>query len=265
MTRDGLGTLKAIGFRPVGPWVVDVGRWSEITYLFRYDSLAERERLIAKFAATAEAKTFDTKVGELVDEITTRMLIPAPFPLKAPLPVAAPKPATSAVLPHHQQITPGVYGAGFAAQYRSANCGWVALGGETLLIDLPRGIPVPEFLTLVAATTAKPVRTLMRDPASRTGGIIQSYTPLIRKRNDSRLDLGCRRARAYSRPHVPLIPRGQHPAMADRTPIGDASVSVDFLPFDKISAPAGAAVWVPGQAVLFSGPLVVNGPRTSNT
>ena len=48
---------RAHGFRPVGPWVVDVGRWSEITYLFRFESLAERERLIAEFSATADART----------------------------------------------------------------------------------------------------------------------------------------------------------------------------------------------------------------
>ena len=51
--------------------------------------------------------------------------------------------------------------AGFADRYRSANCGWVALADETLLIDLPRGMPVAEFLKLVAATTGKPARTLV--------------------------------------------------------------------------------------------------------
>ncbi len=54
MTGQGLGLLKAHGFRPVGPWVVEVGRWTEVTYLFRFDSLAERERLIARFSATGE-------------------------------------------------------------------------------------------------------------------------------------------------------------------------------------------------------------------
>ena len=56
MTRQGLGLLKAHGFRPAGPWVVEVGRWSEVTYLFRFESLAERERLIAEFSATADAQ-----------------------------------------------------------------------------------------------------------------------------------------------------------------------------------------------------------------
>ena len=30
MADRGLGALKANGFRPLGPWVVDVGRWSEV-------------------------------------------------------------------------------------------------------------------------------------------------------------------------------------------------------------------------------------------
>ena len=60
----------------------------------------------------------------------------------------------------------------------------------------------------------------------------------------------------------PLNPATLH-ALADRTPIGDAAVSVDFLPFDEIAAPAGAAIWAPGQAVLFAGPLVVHGPRAA--
>ena len=160
MTRQGLGILKANGFRPAGPWVVDVGRSSEITYLFRYESLAERERIIARFAATADARTFDAKFGELAEEITTRLLIPAPFSLKSATREAVPKPSMSSALPHRQRIAPGIHVAGFADRYRSANCGWVALGGETLIIDLPRGMPVDEFLALIAATTGKPARSL---------------------------------------------------------------------------------------------------------
>ncbi len=66
MTAQGLERLKTHGFRPVGPWVVDVGRWSEVTYLFLFESLAERERLIAGFSATQDARTYADKVGEFV-------------------------------------------------------------------------------------------------------------------------------------------------------------------------------------------------------
>ncbi len=79
MEEQGLALVKKHGFRPVGPWVVDVGTWSEVTYLFLFDTLAERSRLIAKFAATADARTYGGKIGEFVDEITTRVLVPAPF------------------------------------------------------------------------------------------------------------------------------------------------------------------------------------------
>ena len=64
--------------------------------------------------------------------------------------------SSAAPLPHREEIAPGVYAAGFSDRYHSANCGWVALSDETLLVDLPRGIPVREFLKLVAGTTGKP-------------------------------------------------------------------------------------------------------------
>ena len=107
MTGQGLDLLKANGFRPAGPWVVDVGRWSEVTYLFRFESLAERERLIAKFSATADAQTYGDKVGEFAEEVTTRLLIPAPFAPSAPAPDAAPKPAIVRLLAASGADRPG--------------------------------------------------------------------------------------------------------------------------------------------------------------
>jgi len=260
MTRQGLDLLKTNGFRPVGPWVVEVGRWSEVTYLFRYDSLAERERLIAKFSATAEAQAYDSKLGEFAEEITTRLLIPAPFALKAPARDAAVKPEPSAgLLPHREQLAPGVHVAGFSDRYHSANCGWVALGDETLLIDLPRGMPVPEFLALVAATTGKPARTLVLTHAQDGDNPI--LRSLLEKGITRVLTSPETRARLLVGP-VAVDPSSLH-ALSDRTPIGDAAVPVDFLPLDQIAAPAGAAVSLPGQAVLFAGPLVVHGPRAA--
>src|SRR5262245_38843864 len=166
MTRQGLDLLKSQGFRPAGPFVVDVGRWSDVTYLFRFESLAEREQLMTGFSAAAGARAYGAKLGEFVQEISTRLLVPAPFARTAPVPGAPPKPGSSALLtprdgsdgaspsrPHRDQIAPGVHAAGFSDRHHSANCGWVALGEETLLIDLPRGIAVPEFLALVAEST----------------------------------------------------------------------------------------------------------------
>src|SRR5690242_7495769 len=55
--------------------------------------------------------------------ILTGLLFTAPLP-------AAP------LLPHSEELAPGVGAAGFADRYRCANCGWVALGDQTLLVDL---------------------------------------------------------------------------------------------------------------------------------
>ena len=79
MQTDGLSLLKRNGFRPVGPWVVGVGRWSEITYLFCFESLHQREDLIAAFSKTPEARKYIEVVSGLVEEVTTRILLPAPF------------------------------------------------------------------------------------------------------------------------------------------------------------------------------------------
>jgi type 1 glutamine amidotransferase len=259
MAATGLGVLKANGLKPEGPWVVDVGRWSEVTYLFRFNSLAERERLIAKFSTTDEGLTYLNRIDGYVEEITTRLLIPAPFSLKPPARDTAAKPETSAVLPHREQIAPAVHVAGFADRYRSANCGWVALAGETLLIDLPRGIPVPDFLALVATTSTKPVRTLvLTNIQDGDATIIQS---LIEKGITRVLTSPATRTRLLAASGV--ADASHLHALADRTAIGDSAVSIDFLPLDQIAVPAGAAVWVQGQAVLFTGPLVVSGPRAA--
>jgi NIPSNAP len=76
---DGLALLKRHGFRPVGPWIVGVGNWSEVTYLFCFDSLREREELMAAFAGQAEARHYGGKLNEYAEEVTTRILVPAKF------------------------------------------------------------------------------------------------------------------------------------------------------------------------------------------
>ena len=79
MQNKGLPTLKSHGFRPVGPWVTGIGNRGEVTYLFLYDSLAERDRLLAAFARGEDARAYETKLSELIDEATTRVLVPADF------------------------------------------------------------------------------------------------------------------------------------------------------------------------------------------
>jgi hypothetical protein len=84
MQNDGLDLLKRNGFRAVGPWIVGVGNWREVTYLFCFESLKQREELLAAFAKTQEAQRYNDVVSGLVEEVTTRVLLPAPFTHAAP-------------------------------------------------------------------------------------------------------------------------------------------------------------------------------------
>ncbi len=256
MTGQGLELLRAHGFRPTGPWVVNVGRWSEVTYLFRFASLAEREQLIARFSATTDGRTYSDKVSEFTEEVTTRLLVPAPFAKAASTPVAPTKPESSALLPHRDQLASGVYVAGFSDRHHDGNSGWVAMGKETLLIDLPRGIPVPAYLALVTASTGKPVRKLVMTHAQ------DGDNPILRSLDEqgiSILTTPGTRARLLAAPGA-LEPSILH-ALAERSEIGDGTVSVVFLPFDEGAGGAGGIVHLPGKSVLFAGPLVINGPR----
>lgn len=79
MQNKGLPTIKSHGFRPVGPWLTGIGNRSEVTYLYLYDSLAERDKLLAAFAKSEDARAYETKLSELIDEATTRVLVPADF------------------------------------------------------------------------------------------------------------------------------------------------------------------------------------------
>jgi hypothetical protein len=79
MEKKGLPNLKKHGFRPVGPFQTEVGDWLQVTYLFRFESLAQRDRLIAAFKATPEGQEYIQATSELANGVTTRLLVPAPF------------------------------------------------------------------------------------------------------------------------------------------------------------------------------------------
>ena len=70
---------------------MDVGRWSEVTYLYPFNSLTERERLMGKFSTNVGAANYRTKMSECVEEITTRLLVPTPFSVKPSDPAVAPR------------------------------------------------------------------------------------------------------------------------------------------------------------------------------
>jgi len=259
MRKHGLTLLRANGFRPVGPLIVEVGRWSEITYLFSYESLAERERKLADFRSKPDAAIYREKLSELTDDVISRLLIPAAF-AKAPASGPADKAASStAPLPHREEIAPGVHVAGFADRYHSTNCGWVALRDETLLIDLPRGIPVLEFLKLVAGTTGKPARTLV---LTRAEDGDWSLIAALREHGVARI-LTSPAIRARLAAAGGALASSAIRALNDRTAIGDSAVPVDFLPLDAWAGQAGGAVHVKSERVLFAGPLVGHGPRAT--
>jgi type 1 glutamine amidotransferase len=264
MTQQGLGLLKVAGFRPAGPLVVDVGRWSEVTYLFRYESLAERERLVAKFSAAAESQTYSEQVGQFTEEITTRLLVPASFARPAPASSGSVKPGESTgSLPHRSEIAPGVCAAGFSDRHRSANCGWITLSTETLLVDLPRGIPVPEFLASIAATSGKPPRVLVL--THDQDGDLPIIKELLERGITRVLASPGTRARLLAGAGGDTIAPEVIHELSGRAAIGDATRAVDFLPLDQTAAVGCAAVYVVEPGVLFSGPLVIHGPRAALT
>jgi type 1 glutamine amidotransferase len=256
--KQGLDLLKAHGFRPIGPLIVEMGRWSEVTYLFPYESLAEREGKVEKFATDPDGLKYRTRIGELTQEVTTRLLMPAAFARSAPEGGVPAKSGSSVgLLPHREQIAPGVHVAGFSDRYRSTNCGWVAMMDETLLIDVPRGIPAKEFLKLIADTTGKPARTLVLTQAQDSDwSIIRS---LCEEGVNRILTSPAIRARLLAAPGA--LDAAALGALSARSAIGDSTVPIDFLPLDDVAGPSGAAVYVRGQGVLFAGPLVVHGPR----
>ena len=169
LKAEGLPALKQHEFRPAGPWMTAIGKWSEVTLLFRFESLTERDRLIARFMATADGRKYGQRVGELTDEITTRLLMPASF-AKPPAPdqkKSASAPAASSVLPHLERVSPNVFAAGFGDKYRSANCGFFAADNGSVLIDPPRGIPVADCVREVERLTGRPPRRLLLTHADK--------------------------------------------------------------------------------------------------
>lgn len=160
-------------------------------------------------------------------------------------------------LPHVEKIAPGVHAVGFAHRHKSANCGWVTLGDSTLLVDIPRGVPVPEFLSEVVGTSGKPARTLLLTHFQNEDlpTLLSLSGHGIRKIITS-TNIGKRIAGNSTKVWSKLVQ-----AVSTKTAVGDDTLSIDLIPLDSVVSPGGAAVHLPGQKVLFAGPIVVNGPR----
>jgi hypothetical protein len=67
------------GFRVAGPFQPIAGRESEVTYLWLHDSLAEREAKLGPFGRHIDGVYVQNQLAETVTEVTTRVLLPAPF------------------------------------------------------------------------------------------------------------------------------------------------------------------------------------------
>jgi type 1 glutamine amidotransferase len=165
--------------------------------------------------------------------------------------------------PHRETIAsgrpPGIHVAGSSAEYHSANCGWLAIGDETVLIDLPRGLPVPGFLAMVGETAGKPARALVLTHfRNGDGRIVQA----LRERGVGRV-IASPATRALLRAESAgldpsFVEVGSGPAM-----IAVASRIVgEFRSMDGVAGRTGGVVYLTDRRTLFGGPLVVHGPRT---
>jgi uncharacterized protein len=261
MHATGLPILKKHGFDPVGPLTTAVGKWSEITYLFRFDSLTNREKLIADFLCTEDGNAYARRISGSTEEVTTRLLLPAAF-AKPPEEKAATLNRDlepSSVLRHLERVTPRVWAAGFDYEHQSANCGFFATASGVTLVDLPRGISIDDFASEVTRLTGKkPNRVLLTHGgeqdlpalkelmAAGVSEIVVSPQTAVRLKHDASADHA-----------LPLR------SVEGTTDLGDSDVTVRFAPVDGTAASECAIVELPGERVLFGGPLVVHGPRTT--
>ncbi len=257
MTTAGASLLGKHGFRPIGPFVADVGNWSEVTYLFPFASLEEREKLRAAFGNHADAKTYGQKLSEFSDVVQTQVLTPAAFAASSA--AARWTPVASPLLPHLVEVVPGVFAAGFANRHTSANCGWVVLGDRTVLIDLPRGVEPDRFLAEVERLSGKPPRTLVLTNVRDGDAAIVGR---LFERGIEKLVTTPALAAALVKDGA-LAERKRIESISTATVLGSGPNRLEVLPLEGIVAPGGAAVHLAEQGVLFAGPLVVNGPHTS--
>jgi type 1 glutamine amidotransferase/glyoxylase-like metal-dependent hydrolase (beta-lactamase superfamily II) len=256
MTTRGLKLLQDHGFRLVGPFASDVGRWRDVTYLFCFESLAERDQLRDALARHPDGKTYGEAIHKFAQQIETRLLMPAAFAYDPVEPDQGRGGAVSLV-PHVDSLAPGVFAAGFADRFRSANCGWVTVGESTLLVDLPRGVDVDRFVEELEMSGGKPVKHLALthwQPGDELlveqlvqRGVKRIFTsPVLRERilsASEQLKAGIQTFEA-------------------RNLLELDGLRVDLIPADGVAADAGAAVYLPHAGILFAGPLACHGPRT---
>ncbi|MBI2827450.1 MAG: ThuA domain-containing protein [Planctomycetia bacterium] len=167
----------------------------------------------------------------------------------------------AAELPHHQEIARGVHAVGFADKYGSANCGWVATGEGTVLVDLPRGLDTAAFLADVAKESGKPVHVLVLtrggpDDAPPVAALVRGGVKKVY------VSPAAHKALFAGKSSEAALPPGIIDEVSETRTIGDAATPIDVMPVDGCCPGGGIAVHVRTKKVLFAGPIVINGPRT---
>ncbi len=161
------------------------------------------------------------------------------------------------LLPHHEEVAPGVHAAGFADRWRSANCGWVVLRDELLLVDLPRGVAAADYLGEVARLNGpKPCRLLLTHFQDGDAALVEA----LLARGVAKVQTSPAIREALLAAPSKIDPKSIE-SLSEKTSIGDTAVSVVFAPLDGIVGKGGGVVHLPGAKVLFSGPFVIHGPR----
>lgn len=170
-------------------------------------------------------------------------------------------PATPSIfpasLPHVEEMAPGIYASGFGDRYGSTNCGWVALGDCTLLIDLPHGVEVLDFLSQVVKLTGKPVQRLILTHLE--DGDFKTLRSLA-KHGIVKIQVSSAMQERLGKALVD-VPSGVLQGFSQRTLIDDKERPGEFIPYASVTGKPGAAVYFSLQQVLFTGPIGVNGPR----
>ena len=260
-TGDVQGMLKRHGFRPVGPFIVAVGDWEEATWLFCFESLTEREQLIERFEKHDDAKIYGRQLAELTDGVTTQLLVPAPFAKPAAAPAKAAPNERSSLLPHLEQLAPGVFAAGFADRFGSANCGWAATAEGIALVDLPRGVAAGEYLKEVARISgASPQELFLTRWQPGDEAIVERLIAEGVSRIRTSPAIAKNAAAASSQIGAALVKPS-----SEASPGPQASQAATLISLDGSAAAECAAVYLPEARVLFAGPAVVHGPRADLT
>ncbi len=188
-------------------------------------------------------------------------------------------------LPHRVELAAGMHAAGFSYQFGNANCGWVEMSDYAVLIDLPRGTDVSEYVSHVQTTTGKPVKQLVltniwEDTEWRDRSTYDSEKKRWRRLEEGRrpdavvpiiealVEQGVTKITTSQRIRERLLASSRR-LSADRiqgipeeTEIGNSRRSLRFIPLDAVRDKGAGAVFLPSEGVLFGGPLVYNGTRT---